>query len=294
MNPKIDRAVRERAHGDAAVEADAGAAAGERGRWSRSEGASPQRGAGILRLEPAVVPRVTLLDGFTLRAGGPRPGVIVGDLPRSVQRLVAHVSLSGRPGRAAISGCLWPDVPEEHAQGSLRSALWRLHKVVPGLIDVSGGAMSLAAGVRVDVRELGDWAERVMDPHARIDDVTPPAAALRGDLLPGWYDDWVLLERERIRQLRLHALEALAVRLVAMGRLAEALEAAYEAVRAEPLRESAHRTVVRVHLAEGNLVEAVRAHDRFQEMIRDELGVLPTERMSRLVRGIRRPGRTAC
>src|SRR4051794_5590309 len=102
MNPKIDRAVRERADADAVVYA----VAGERGRRSRSEGASPQRDAGILRLEPAAVPRVTLLDGFTLRAGGPRPGVIVGDLPRSVQRLVAHVSLSGRPGRAAISGHL--------------------------------------------------------------------------------------------------------------------------------------------------------------------------------------------
>jgi len=147
--------------------------------------------------------------------------------------------------------------------------------------------------VRVDVRELGDWAARVLDPRTAVQDAALPPARLLGDLLPGWYDDWVLLERERLRQLRLHSLEALAVRLAAAGRLAEALQAAYGAVRAEPLRESAHRTVVRVHLSEGNVVEALRAHDAFRDLIQEELGIVPTELMSRLVRGFPRPGRVA-
>jgi len=62
---------------------------------------------------------------------------------------------------------------------------------------------------------------------------------LSADLLPDWYDDWVLLEAEDWRQLRLHALEALAGRLIALGRWGEAANAAGAAVRAEPLRESA-------------------------------------------------------
>jgi DNA-binding SARP family transcriptional activator len=66
-------------------------------------------------------------------------------------------------------------------------------------------------------------------------------------LFPGWYDDWVLLERERLRRLRLHALEVLADKLVREGRYGEAVQATYAAVRTEPLRESAHRAVVRVH-----------------------------------------------
>jgi DNA-binding SARP family transcriptional activator len=241
----------------------------------------------------AATPRVTLLDGFSLRPGWGRPDSLAADLPRGAQRLVAHLCLSGRPARAAVAGHLWPEVAEERALGSLRSALWRLHKVAPGLVHVSGGSLSLAAGVRVDVRELGDWAERVRNPHAGIDDVTVPRAVLRGDLLPGWYDDWVLLERERLRQLRLHTLESLALRLVATGRLTDALDAAYEALRAEPLRESAHRTVIRVHLAEGNLVEAVCARDRFRRMLWDELGVHPSELMTRLLRGARHPERAA-
>jgi DNA-binding SARP family transcriptional activator len=237
----------------------------------------------------ATAPRITLLDGFTLQLGGGGTEAEVGDLPHGVQRLVAHLCLSGRPARTAIAGYLWPDVPEEHANGSLRSALWRLHKAVPGLIQVSGGALSLAPGVRVDVRELSDWAARALDPRVAVEELVVPAAGLRGDLLPGWYDDWVLLERERLRQLLVHSLEAIAVKLTVAGRHCEALQAAYAAVRAEPLRESAHRTVINVHLAEGNLAEAYRAYDLFRALLDDELGVVPTEQMTRLVDRIHGP-----
>ena len=90
----------------------------------------------------------------------------------------------------------------------------------------------------------------------------------------------------------MQALEAVAARLAFLGRHCEALEAAYAAVRAEPLRESAHRTVVRVHLAQGNLAEALRAYDFFRTMVEDELGVPPTEQMTRLVQDIPRLRRT--
>jgi len=245
--------------------------------------ASPQAAA-----PPAPATRVALLDGFSLEIGNGRCGTTVDDLPRGVQRLVAHLSLAGRPARGAIAGLLWPDVPEEHAHGSLRSALWRLQKVVPGLVEISGGALGLASGVRVDVREFSAWAQRVHDPAAQADDLVAPDVALQGELLPGWYDDWVLLERERLRQLRMHALEVLAERLLAAGRHGEAIEAAYAAVRGEPLRESAHRVLVRAHLAEGNVAEAVRAHGSFCRMLDEELGVAPTAQMQDLLRGLPR------
>jgi DNA-binding SARP family transcriptional activator len=86
----------------------------------------------------------------------------------------------------------------------------------------------------------------------------------------------------------MQALEALAVRLASLGRHGEALEAASAAISAEPLRESAHRTVVGVHLAEGNVVEAVRAFEVFRTMLEEELGVPPSERMTRLVQHVPR------
>ena len=235
------------------------------------------------------VPRVTLLSGFALYPDDTDRRTVVGVLPPAVQRLVAHLCLSGRPARAAVAGRLWPDVSEQQAQGSLRSALWRLQKVSPGLLDVSGGALALAVDVRVDVRELGEWAQRVSAPGEDGADPEIPPDELRGELLPGWYDDWVLLEREQLRQLRMHALERVAVRLAAAGRHGEALQAAYAAVREEPLRESARRVVVRVHLAEGNVAEAVRAYEDFSATLLDELGVVPTPEMTRLISGIPLP-----
>jgi DNA-binding SARP family transcriptional activator len=229
-----------------------------------------------------------LLDGFSVLVAGSGQQDVAAELPRRLQRLVAQVCLCGRPARTAIAGRLWPDVSEQHAHGSLRSALWRLQKTAPGLIEVSGDALALAEGVHVDVRELSDWVRRALDPASPVEELVVPDTSLWGDLLPGWYDDWVLLERERLTQLRAHGLEVLAARLAGAGRHCEAIQAAYAAVQAEPLRESAHRTVMRVHMAEGNPAEALRVFHRFRVLLRDELGIAPTDRMAELVRSVNR------
>jgi DNA-binding SARP family transcriptional activator len=103
------------------------------------------------------------------------------------------------------------------------------------------------------------------------------------DLLPGWYDDFVIFERERLRQRLLHALEALSRLLVDARRYAQAVEVALEAVHAEPLRESAHRTLLEAHLAEGNLVEARRGYCGYRDLIRRDLGVEPDPALAALV-----------
>lgn len=226
--------------------------------------------------------RIVLLDGFALHLRE-EPEPASRNLPRAVQRLVARLSLSRCPDRNAIAGQLWPDVPECSAHGSLRSALWRLNRVAPGTVSASGGSLALAEGVRVDVRQLDAWASQVLDPDVRGDEISMPDDGLGGELLPGWREDWVLLERERVRQLRLHGLEALAEKLLACRRFGEAAEAAYAAGRADPLRESAHRVVVRIHLAEGNLAEARRAYENFRTLLMDTLGIAPTPQMTSLI-----------
>jgi DNA-binding SARP family transcriptional activator len=162
-----------------------------------------------------------------------------------------------------------------------------VHKAVPGLVYVSGDALRLADGVRVDVREFTEWARLVLDPAAAMDGMVAPDVGMRGELLPGWYDDWVLIARERLRLLRVHALEVLAGKLTDAGRYSEALQAAYAAVGTEPLRESAHRAVVQVHLAEGNMAEVVRAYWAFRTLVATELGVTPSPLMEQLVRPAR-------
>jgi len=182
---------------------------------------------------------------------------------------------------------LWPDVQENQAKHCLRSVLWRLQKVAPGLVEASNGAVRLANGVSVDVRELDHWARHVLDPLGDIDHVAMPAAALNGELLPGWYDDWVLFERERLRKLRMYALERLAEKLTSAGRFGEAVQAVDAAIQAEPMRESAHRILMGVYLAEGNVVDALREYEAFSGMLAAELGVGPTQLMEQLVGSIR-------
>ncbi|MGH3450990.1 MAG: AfsR/SARP family transcriptional regulator, partial [Haloechinothrix sp.] len=85
------------------------------------------------------------------------------------------------------------------------------------------------------------------------------------------------------RQLRLHTLEVLATRLAEQRRFAAALDTALEAIRLEPLRESAHRVVIGIHLAEGNVAEAMR-HFRFvTDLLRAELGIAPSGELTRLM-----------
>ena len=234
--------------------------------------------------------RISLLDGFALHLPDGRSGPPA-EVPRAVQRLVAHVCLHRRRPRALVAGHLWPEVPEDHAHGSLRSALWRLQRIAPGLLTTAGDALSVADGVAVDVQEVDEWALRARDPRTDARELRVAPHRVDGDLLPGWYDDWVLVERERLRQTTLHALEVVAHRLADAGHHGEALEAAYAAVRMEPLRESAHRTLVRVHVAEGNLAEARRAYEAFRDLLADELGVAPSTQMVVLAARLPRPRR---
>ncbi len=95
-----------------------------------------------------------------------------------------------------------------------------------------------------------------------------------------------MFERERLRQLTLHALESLADRLLDAGRFGAATDAAYGAIRADPLRESAHRTLIRVHLAEGNAHEALRTYRSYVDLLQRELGIGPSTQLTSLIRPV--------
>ena len=102
-------------------------------------------------------------------------------------------------------------------------------------------------------------------------------------LLPGWYDNWAVLEQERWDQLRLHALEAAAEVLLCRGQHMLALEAGLVAARSELFRESAHRVIIRVYLAEGNVGAAMQHYRDYQRKLRRELNLAPTTAMDELI-----------
>jgi DNA-binding SARP family transcriptional activator len=214
------------------------------------------------------------------------PYVTVGrerhEVPEGSKQLLAFVALRRRRvERRQAAGTLWPFGDDERASGNLRSALWRLRRTGIDVLAADKSSLALSADVLVDLHLTEQWATRLIEGRPTPRDLAvSPAVADALDLLPGFYDDWVLMERERIRQRILHALEALSDRLAAAGRFADAIEAAMLATAAEPLRESAQRALIKAHVAEGNISEARRSYRAYRDLMQRELGMLPSDDFS--------------
>ncbi|HEY0259316.1 MAG TPA: BTAD domain-containing putative transcriptional regulator [Lacisediminihabitans sp.] len=231
---------------------------------------------------------ITLLGAFSVRVNG----TVVGQLSVGSQRLLVFLALHHRSvTRIAMAGKMWPEVSDERAGISLRSALSRLDTSTREAVLSASAGLSLVESVAVDLRDARALAARLVQPDGSPLDSDLSAAAtatLSMELLPDWYDDWVVAEAEDWRQLRMNALEAQAAILAERGRLAEAAGAARAAIKVEPLRESAHASLIRVHLAEGNQSEALRVYDRYLTLLREGLGLEPTNRLTDLIADIRR------
>src|SRR5438445_1821421 len=150
--------------------------------------------------------RLGLLGGFDLRQGDRQIG-----LPLSAQRLVAFLALRHRAlQRVFVAGTLWLDSTQDAANASLRTALWRLRRPGCHLVDATATHLALSGSIAVDVHEVAAAAARVTGEDS-IDERGEDRDALvvADELLPDWYDDWVVLDRERFRQIQLNALETL-------------------------------------------------------------------------------------
>jgi DNA-binding SARP family transcriptional activator len=258
--------------------------------WS---GGGPIKGAGVSVVTtnrhrhalPQGSHRLVLLARFSLvsRADGAEIA-----LPLYAQRLLAFLALAHGPqDRSLVSSSLWLGTVDQRAAASLRTTLWKLRQVDEDLVVADVRTVDLGPGVAVDFDEAIAQARSLLSPGSEATDAAVGAArawaTFEDELLPGWYDDWVIFERERFRQLRLHALEGLSQQLTRLGRHAEAVDAAQAAVAAEPLRETAQRVLIAAHLAEGNRSEARRQLALYTELLRDELGVEPSSELRSLL-----------
>jgi len=205
---------------------------------------------GMIRPEETSLDEMSLclLDGFSLRIRSEE--IALSDMS---QRLVALVALGGRPlCRSLVAGTLWPEKTEARASANLRSSLWRLSTVGrrPTII-CSGSSLALNPDVGLDVSALErhGWA--------LLDGATGAATKLRSEwfsqeLLPGWYEDWVIVERERLSQLQIRFLEALVHHLRGTGEIARAIDQAMRLVALDPLRERSQLALIRALVDEGS------------------------------------------
>jgi len=208
-------------------------------------------------------------------------------LARPCQRMLTLLALHDRAlERSFIAATLWTEVGEDRAAGNLRSALWRLGRAGHGLLEERSSRIRLARAVAVDLHDACSLAHRLLGSRDELGEIDVDESLFLRDLLPDWYDDWLLIERERFRELRLRTLESLCERLAACGRSSRAIECALAAVIGDPLRESSHRAVIQIYLAEGNQAEAIHQYRFYCELLAGRLGLQPSQKMTELVAGL--------
>jgi hypothetical protein len=214
--------------------------------------------------------RVAVIGAFTLTA--PTGPVALG---ADARRLVAYLAVHPRPQRRdALAADLWPGLAAPAARRLLDEATAAVD--VPGLLadgaDGADGTLALGPDVAVDLTEALALV-RGLPALPGTEDVD--LSLLDHDILPGWTAGWIAVERERFRQLRLHAVEERSARLSAAGRHDEAVALARRAVRTAPSRESARRAVVTALLARGDIAGALDEQEAYQELLRSSVGAGP-------------------
>jgi DNA-binding SARP family transcriptional activator len=210
--------------------------------------------------------RVTVLGSFTATAGD--PGRFGGD----ARRAVTYLALHRRAARAELAANLWPGLPAVDALEMLDETLPA--PLAAGLLVVEAdGAVALSPTLDVDLDEAMALVRTLSDGPERVPaDLEAARTLLGADLLPGESAAWLAVERERFRQIRLNALEELSAALSAVGRHAEAVAVAADAVRSAPSRETARRALIEAHLAQGAIAEAVAEYDEYQDLLRTSVG----------------------
>jgi DNA-binding SARP family transcriptional activator len=213
-----------------------------------------------------------------LRLAGGEAGPLLRLAPRA-QRLLAYLLLrrDATLEREHIAFKLWPDQPETEALSALRRALSDLRAGLPKpaghewiLVQANTLRWNAAAEYWLDVAHF----EQLM--AAGTSEALLGAAELcADDLLPGWGEEWLDGERERLLQMRLEALRRLATHYRARGELGRALHFAQRQLALDPLAEASQRQLMALHYAAGDRAAALAQYAQFRAQLQDELGVEP-------------------
>lgn len=224
--------------------------------------------------------RAHLFGNFTLYHGAT---LLV--LPKSAKAraLLAYLLLHRQHAhaRAVLSGQFWPELSESKARRSLSTALWHIRSTLPELILVSSDALQALPGpaLWVDV----DAFSALVRPHLAAQTLTPEALTdLRravelytGELLSGYYEDWIIDEQERLRTIYQRTLEHLIHLEKASGNYQNALELALKLTRTNPFLESAHRETMQLYVAVGQPAAALQQFEAYRKLLWEELGEEP-------------------
>jgi DNA-binding SARP family transcriptional activator len=205
------------------------------------------------------------------------------------QRLIAALAVRGPAIRNCLASLLWPDTPEPRALESLRVSVHLISRQAPGLIVREGGSLSLTGRIDVDLHRVRAQMRTLNEDYSS--EFASLFAELRdAELLPGWYEDWVWFEQDRLRQDRLRAFTAISKKSLEQGDCGVAGAAAEAALEIEPLNETAARFLFTAELQHGNPAAAIRCYERYRMRLEKNLGLQPSESFRGLVEhAVQRP-----
>ncbi|HUE98540.1 MAG TPA: BTAD domain-containing putative transcriptional regulator, partial [Anaerolineales bacterium] len=203
---------------------------------------------------------------------------------RPAQSLLAYLLINaGRAfRREKLAGLFWPDASDENARNNLRQALWRVRKS----LDANGNsdhplllvgditvAFNASSEYRLDVIEL----ERPIHEDTPLPRLIEIVSLYEGELLPGFYDDWVVLERERLGAIFEARMGALISRLMGLQNWSETVEWSERWISLGGVPEAAYRGLMLAHATQGDLSKMAAAFRRCEEAMQNELGLAPSE-----------------
>ena len=202
---------------------------------------------------------------------------------RPAQSLLAFLALS--PGvahrRERLSGLLWPEADEANARSNLRHALWRIRQTLSagsgkGAEFLASDNISLTFHATPDVWVDASQVGRASLAEEGLEGLLADVSAYGGELLPGFYDEWVILERERLRACFERKIQALVERLLAEERWGEVLEWGERWIALGQVPEPAYRALMRANASLGDQAGVAAVFRRCREGLQRELGVEPS------------------
>src|SRR4051794_22432778 len=227
--------------------------------------------------------RVRVLGELALELDGTELELPASRRARSLLGLLA-VERRAHP-RSQLAARFWPDVLDESARTSLRSALSALRKALGPEADrclVADRDTVALAGRDLVATDLCDF-EALLD-DGRVDEAL---ALSRGELLEGLDDDWVHERRDEHRDRVSQALAGLAAQAEEQGDQAAAAALTRRLVAVDPLAEEPQRELIRRLAAAGDRPAALTAYRRLQDRLRSELGIAPSRQTRELVASLR-------
>jgi DNA-binding SARP family transcriptional activator len=211
---------------------------------------------------------------------------------RSEQSLLAFLILHAGAAfrREHLAGLFWLDSEETLAKGYLRQALWRLRKAFSSASpNVPNYFQADKISVTFDSQQAYwlDVAVLKKDHQEGIDDLITATQVYTGEILPGFYDEWVLRERERLHALFERKMYRLLELLISAGQWEELIRQAERWIALGDTPESAYRAMILAHAAQGDVSMALAVYKRCLQALERELGVLPSPETTRLAEQVR-------